>query len=157
MCIKRPHRTVHMASALFVATTLALFLPGCGGQGEAPEKTTAVTDEDVKKETTEALQTTQTFLAQQKEEYEKQMGAKLDEFEGRIEDLRAKAEAETAEAKTELKEALEELNRKQEAAEKELDKLEAAAIEGWEKMKEGTDSAIEELEKAYERVVARFQ
>ena len=156
MVLQRSHKTARKTPGLFMAVAVAILLTACGSQNDTPEKKAAVTGEDVKQETKEAVQTTQAFLVQQKEEYENQIRAKLDEFDARVDELQAKARAEATETKAELKEALEDFRRKREAAQKDLEKLEDAAVEGWEQMKAGMANAMEELEQAYERAVSHL-
>ncbi|MGA9236845.1 MAG: hypothetical protein WBV91_18620, partial [Desulfobacterales bacterium] len=68
-----------------IAITLTVFfllgfLAACGDQKEAEKSQTEVTSEDVKKEAKEAMQTAKEYTLQQKEEYQKQMEAKLQEI-----------------------------------------------------------------------------
>ena len=156
MVLQRNHKTVRKASGVLTVATVAILLAACGSQSDTAEKKTEVTGEDVTRETTEAVQTTQAFLAQQKEEYEKQVRAKLDELDAQVDELQTKAKIEATETKAELKEALEDFRRKREAAQKDLEKLEDAAVEGWEQMKAGMANAMEELEQAYEKAASHL-
>lgn len=156
MFLQRNRKTVRKAPGVLMVAAVAILLAACGSQSDTAEKKTEVTGEDVTRETTEAVQTTQAFLAQQKEEYEKQVRAKLDELDAQVDELQAKAKAEATETKVELKEALEDFRRKREAAQKDLEKLEDAAVEGWEQMKAGMANAMEELERAYEKAASHL-
>lgn len=159
MRMKRRGTMFNKWCTLFLVTALAIFLPGCGGSGEGntPEKTTEVTREDVKQESTEALRTTQAFVVQRKEEYEKRIEAELDEFGSRIEQLKAKAQDAETEAKKEVNNAIEELRRKEKAIRNNLEQLKDQGAETWKEMKASIDGALEDLERSYERALARLQ
>lgn len=156
MFLQRNRKTVRKAPGVLMVAAVAILLAACGSQSDTAEKKTEVTGEDVTRETTEAVQTTQAFLAQQKEEYEKQVRTKLDELDAQVDELQARAKTEAIETKAELKEALEDFGRKREAAQKDLEKLEDAAVEGWEHMKAGMANAMEELEQAYEKAASHL-
>lgn len=156
MVLQRNHKTVRKTPGLLMAAAVAILLAACGGQSDTTEKKAAVTGEDVKRETKEGVETTQAYLIEQKEEYENQVRAKLDELDARMEELQAQAKATVAQTGADLKDALEDFRRKRDAAQKDLEKLEDAAVEGWELMKAGMDNALEEVEQAYEKAASHL-
>jgi TolA-binding protein len=137
------------------------FLFACSDQKKSEKPKTKATHEDVKKDTNEAMNTVQNYTQQKKEEYLRQMNAKLEELENKIKELQNKAESKTSglkeESKAKFNQSMEALNKeKQEAAEK-LEELKSASGETWNDIKSGADSAMDQLSKTYEKVRSDFE
>jgi uncharacterized protein HemX len=130
------------SGALLLASALILALSICGigrvsAQQQSKERRGAKTES--------------------KEEYEKKIQAKLDKLDRQIEALKAKAAAEGAQAQRQLKTQLKELDRQHQAAARQLDEVRAEGEETWQKMKPKVDAALDELEKAYQKVASYFR
>jgi len=139
--------------------SLAL-LSACSGENKADKSETDVTYSDVKKGTKEAMETAKDYTQKQKEEYLRQMNAKLEEFEKEIQDLQEKASSKASELKEASKEkfnqSMEALTEKKEAAAEKLEELKNASAEKWDDVKAGVDSAMDELDKTFEQIRSKF-
>jgi chromosome segregation ATPase len=82
--------------------------------------------------------------------------ARVNEYKARIELLRAQAQRITAEAKAEYVEILEDLNAKRQAIEFRLTKLAGSGEGAWSELREGIESAIDELADALDRASNQF-
>jgi len=141
--------------------SVSLFSSACGKQESSVDEQTQAPPEGsiekVKEETKEALEAAKTYTLQQKQEYQKKMEAKLDEFDITIAQLKARAETATDEAKVKLDEQVQELQRKQEDARKKLDELKSAGADAWENLKSEMDAAIEDLANFIDELLPSFE
>ena len=125
---------------------------------ETPEELkTDVTTEEVKKEAGEALEATEAYLDQKKIEYIKQVEIKVEEVEGKIIALENQLKKETAETKEELNKEIQRLKKKQEELQKKIDELKSSSAKAWEELKTGIDTALDDLEKSYDKALAHFK
>ncbi len=94
-----------------------------------------------------------------KEDYEKEIEAKLDELGKDIDKLGDKADELGGEAETEIDQAIDkaDLEEKREAAENKLEELKSASAETWEDVKPEVDKAVDEFENAYQQVASYFK
>lgn len=149
--------TLLIVLTVFIAM---VFLVACSRQKEADKSQTKVTSADVKKEAKKAMETTKAYTLQQKEEYEKQIKAKLQKINGEIQQLQSKAQSRATElkekGKAEFAQAMEGLHKKKQAAAEKLNELNSASGKAWEDMKSGMDEAMDELIKAYDRARSHF-
>ena len=140
--------------------SMALFF-ACGDQKDAEKSDTKVTYEDVKKESKEAMETAKEYTQEQKEEYLRQMRAKLDEFNKEIQELQTKAASKAIglkeASKEELSQSMKELAEKKKAAAEKIDELKNASGNAWEDIKTGADLAMDELNKSLEQAVSHFK
>lgn len=83
--------------------------------------------------------------------------AKLTEWNGKLSDLRQKAEVLSGEAKDQANQALDSLRDKYATAAQKLDALKKSAREAWPEAKAGLDAAIADLEQAYNNAKAKFE
>ena len=150
--------------ALFMMLTAffgLVFLVACGDQKKAEKSETAVTSMDVKKEVKEAVETAKSYTQQQKEEYLRQIDAKIKEFDREMQELLAKAQSGATDLKEEGKaqfdQSMEELRNKKEAATKKLNEINSASGEAWKDIKSGMESAMDELSKAFDRARSHFK
>lgn len=134
---------------LFSACTEKKEAPGGG-----PD---TVTSQDVKEETREAMETAAAYTQEQKEQFERQVQGKLDEFEDKLAELKAEAEKMNTEARAGLNQEIEELRAKREALQDDLRKLRSESGKAWSDVRSGTQSAMEELEKAFDKAMSRFK
>lgn len=137
-----------------------VFMVACSDQTDSVQSGKKVTAGDVKKEAQEALESAKTYTLQQKEAYQKQVEAKLQEYNRKIQDLQKKASSSasdlTAEGKEKLDQVIENLKKKKQAAGEKLNELKSDSSKAWEAAKSGVDQALHELDKAYERVRSQF-
>jgi ABC-type glycerol-3-phosphate transport system substrate-binding protein len=142
---------------ILVAFLSICFLAACGDRKESAKSEIGVTSEDVKKEAAEAVETTMAYTEHQKEKYQKQIEAKFEEYDQKIDELKVRAEGLQGEAKEELRQKIEELRKRRDATYNTLDELKSASGRAWDDMKSGMDTAMDELDEAYERALSRFR
>lgn len=128
----------------FAAGTLLVFgLSACADSN----RTTA---DDVKRESSEAAQTTGEYLKQQQQDFEARMDRRIAEIDRKLEELQAKSEKAGTKAKADLKEQMQELNGERRDLGDKLadmkDKAASATKEAWLDMKQGVESAADKLE-----------
>ena len=105
----------------------------------------------------DAIQATDDFLTQSKDEGVKAAQEKLDEIEKNWQDLLAKAEPATSEAKVDLQKAKEQMDTALADAKVKLMKAKAASEDGWKQdAKPALDAALQRAQKLYEDALARF-
>jgi hypothetical protein len=105
----------------------------------------------------DAIQATDDFLTQSKDEGVKVAQEKLDEIEKNWQDLLAKAEPATSEAKVDLQKAKEQMDTALADAKVKLMKAKAASEDGWKQdAKPALDAALQKAQKLYEDTLARF-
>jgi chromosome segregation ATPase len=92
-----------------------------------------------------------------KEQYQKRIQGKLDELGRQISTLETKEETQADQARRELRRQLKELTQQHQATARQYEELKQEGQEAWKKMKPQMDAALDELEKAYERLASRFQ
>ena len=147
-----------MISAAFFGSA---FLLACSDGEKSEKPKVEVTSQDMKNQAKEAMDTAKTYTLQQKEEYQKQIEARLQEIDRQIKDLQTKAQSKVTDLKEESKvqfsQTLEELHNKKQAAADKLAKLESASGKAWEKMKTSVDSAMDDLSKAFDRARSHFE
>jgi TolA-binding protein len=91
-----------------------------------------------------------------KKAYQEKLEAQLKEWSSKMEELKAKAQKATADAKVELEKQIETLRGKQEALQQKLKQIKEAGAEAWEKLKAEADKAVGEAKSLWEKVKARF-
>jgi len=140
---------------------LAVFVPlffmtSCSK--ETHEKAeTHVSSGDVKRERGEALETTKTYLAQQKEKYQKDAESTLNDLNDKIKGLQSKAEQAGTDTKAKYNEIIKGLRKKQEEAQNKLNDLKSKSADAWEDIKSGMDAALENLKNSYNDAVSHFK
>jgi DNA repair exonuclease SbcCD ATPase subunit len=124
---------------------------------ETQSKKAKVTSEDVKKEATEALDTTLAFTKQQKEYYVKRIETKITEYDEKLDELKKKAAMMTAEAQEELNEKIAKLQTQQKTVINQLEDMKSASGGAWHDLKDGLDSSIDEMDKSFKKALSRFK
>jgi chromosome segregation ATPase len=152
---------------MFIMVFVVAFLVACGGSEEqanqqpAAEKPSAeehaVTSQDVKEEVAEAARTTTDYAEAKKEEYQKDIEAKLDKYQQEIYKIAVGSRAMAYDAKVAVDERLQVLIDKKEAAQKKLAELQSASRKAWEDLEAGMDAAMVELESAFEEASSHFE
>jgi len=137
------------------------FLFACGDQNETEKSGAKGTYEDVKKESEKAMESTTDYTHEKKEEYVRQMEAKLEEFDKEMKEFQAKVESRAAELKEESKaefnQSMEALGKKKQAADEKIEELKSAGSDAWDDLKVGVDSAMDELARTLDRVRSYFE
>jgi Na+-transporting methylmalonyl-CoA/oxaloacetate decarboxylase gamma subunit len=72
-----------------LACLAMILVAACGKKEEPPQVKKPVTEEKVRKEVKEAIQTAMAYTEQQKEEYQKTINAQLDEMQKKLLELQA--------------------------------------------------------------------
>lgn len=104
-----------------------------------------------------AIQATSDYLTQSKDEGVKAAQEELDEIEKNWQDLLARADPATSEAKVELQEAREQMAMALADAKVKLMKAKAASEESWKQdAKPALEDALQKIKKLYEDTSARF-
>src|SRR3972149_2214110 len=134
------------------------FMTSCNNSKKTPEKIeTKASPEDVKRETGEALETTKTYLKQEKEKYQKDAESTLNDLNDKIKGLQSKAEQAGTDIKAKYNEIIEGLRKKQGEAQNKLNDLKSKSADAWEDIKSGMDAALENLKKSYNDAVSHFK
>lgn len=133
-----------------------LLFPYGDKPGSAQDET-ATTSKDVKEEAKEAADTAITYTQEQKGAYKKYIESKLKEYEQKLDELKAKGQKLTGDAKADLDQKLETLRKNRDAAYEKLETLKSKSGKAWEEIKSGIDSAMVELKKAYHKVISYFE
>lgn len=133
-----------------------VFSAGCSNQNQSVQERTDTSAEDVRREAKEALETAAVYTQEQQQKYQEEIRTQLDEFDNRLEELKAKAESAREEAKVKLNNQSETLEQKREKAAQRLEKLTSSRDEAWAELKDGMDKAMADLQQSYERVLAEF-
>ena len=137
------------------------FLAACQNGGEQAteqrqtEEKTAVTSEEVKQETQEALATAQQYARQQKEVYQQQMQRQLEELNTQMAALKEQAEQVGEQTRKDLQKLRQDIQQKEETAQKKLADLQSANVETWKEMKAAVDAAMQDLQKSYDEFRSR--
>lgn len=92
-----------------------------------------------------------------KEDYQQQLTARLDQMDAEIKALQARAEVAKADANVEAKSQIDDLQDKRDKARKKLEQLRGSADEAWDDIKAGADSAWENLNTAFKNARKRFE
>ena len=129
-------------SCLFVV--LSLLLIPCG-----PENSSAAVQKD--------QPTAAEKGRQQRDEYVKKVNDQIDQLDKKIGQLKVQAEKLGREQKKELDKNIADLEEKRRIAAQKLDKLKSASAGAWEDIKKGTQAALDDLQRTYERVANRLK
>lgn len=89
--------------------------------------------------------------------YAQKLKAKLDEWNGELNKLSAKASSAEADAKLKYQEVIDDLKKQRDEAQEQLDKLQSASEDAWQDMKEDLESAWGQIGKAFNDAVDRFK
>ncbi|WP_414578728.1 hypothetical protein [Anabaena sp. CCY 9402-a] len=92
-----------------------------------------------------------------KNAYQGEMEAKLQEWGAKLDAMRTKADQTSADAKAELDKQIKELTTKREAMQQKLTELKASSDDAWESLKAGTQSAWNDLSASFEEAASKFK
>jgi DNA anti-recombination protein RmuC len=135
-----------------VLVALVGFLAACGEQ-ENTGKKTAIPGRQVVKVTQNAYSTLEMYVQQQRETYQNKVTAQLERLTRRIEKLQARTEKLEAQLKSKLRGLIGSLKSKRDAASLKLEKMKAETDQNWEMLKGELDSALDDMERDYDKVL----
>jgi TolA-binding protein len=115
-----------------------------------------VTSEDVRRDAGQAVNTAAAFSQQTKEEFQKNLDARLKEMDAEIAKLREKRRDLKDEAKANWDQKMAELETKREAASAKLADVGHSSAEAWEDVQKGAQSAWDELDTAFRDASREF-
>ena len=116
----------------------------------------SVSGQEVKARYKDAAAATKTYLAENKDEFVATMERKLRQLDDKITTLGKKSEVYKDEAKVQADQSLETVRDQRKTVAQQFDKLKASSAEAWKEVKVGFNSAMDELEKAYENAKAKL-
>ena len=121
--------------------------------GRTPGK---VTSEDVRRDAGQAVDTAAEFSQQTKEEFQKNLDARLKNMDAEIAKLREKGRDLKDKAKADWDQKMAELETKREAASAKLAEVGHSSAEAWKDVQQGAQSAWDELDKAFRDASREF-
>jgi TolA-binding protein len=124
---------------------------GCSEQKKPANKKQNVTTEDITKEVQDVVETASAFTEQQRQEYQRQIEAKLKEYDQKVNTMITQIENMKESASEDLKGEIDTLSNKKEEVAKKIDAIKVASGAAWDELKVGIDNALAELEKALEQ------
>lgn len=137
----------------FVAAGL-FFLCQSAGLAADDKKVTAG---DVKEQVQKTVKTAGEYAAEKRDEYQKLMEAKINEWSARIAELEAAAKKAQAETREKAELQIQELKKKKAALEEKLKELKQSSAGAWNDVKAGLEKAVDALKKAYDQALSNFK
>ena len=157
----------HFGFRVIIAlAVLSLLVTACSDQKPAVEKTApervkvenlATTPEDIKKEAGDLAKTAMAYTEEQKALYQKKIQEKMAQYSRKFSELEAKLALMNEQAKADLAEEMENLNQKKTEMGLKVRELQAVSGEAYKDLKDGLDRAIDEMDKAYDQALKRFE
>jgi len=144
-----------MLGALGVLLSLAMACSG-GGSNQAQDETTT-TEENVGDAMEDAAETSGASLEDAELEFGSAVKAKLTDIQAGIDDLKAKASEYGDDAVQEANQVLQGLSEKRQAIEGDLEGLKDESGEAMEQMRSAIETAVAELERAYQDARAQLE
>lgn len=117
----------------------------------------ATTSEEVSTKTKEAAAAAADYTKEQKDQFQKDMEAKLADIKKEIAELSEKAAKKTGETKNEMRAQVKALETRQEVLKKDLAKLKKSSGNAWVEMKTGVSKAWDNLTESYDKAKAEFK
>ena len=115
-----------------------------------------VTSEDVRRDAGQAATTAAEYSQQTKEEFQKNLDARLNELDAKIAKLREKGRDLKDEAKVNWDRKMTELETKRDAARAKLNEVGRSSAEAWKDVQKGAQSAWDELDKSFREASREF-
>ena len=137
---------------------LAAALAACDkNKDDSPAQAEPSAVDQVKQQAKEAVNSTKEFVVQQKEQLQKSLSSKLDEFDRKLDELKGKSSQVSEKTKNELRDTLSQLQQKKEIAAKKLEQLKSSGAGAWQEIKAGAEKAFAELDQAFKDASAHFR
>jgi TolA-binding protein len=146
----------YFAVALALVVLTVVFAAGCGEKEEGASRD-EVSSEQVKQEAKESMEAAKTYTLEHKDQYVADLEEQLEQYQGKIEELRKKAQLAGQDTKASLEEKIQALEKQQESVRERLAELKSASGNAWTDLKAGTDSVMSDLRKTYEKIVAEYK
>ena len=155
----------HGSLIIIAAAAIGFFISACSEQKPTAEKVTperakienlATTPQDIKKEAKDLAKTTMAYTEEQKDLYMEKLKEKMAQYNRNLVEYRAKLAMMNEQAKADLAEEIDNLSSKKVEMESKIRELQAASGEAFEDLKDGLDNAMDEMDKAYEQAMKRF-
>ena len=108
-----------------------------------------VTSEDVRRDAGQAVKTAVDYSQQAKEDFQKNLDARLNELDAKIAKLREKGRNLKDKAKADWDQKMAELETKRDATRAKLAEVGHASAEAWKDVQKGVKSAYDELNKSF--------
>ena len=141
----------------FCVVMLAGFVAAVGCERKPADRTPGrVTSDDVRRDAGQAVNTAVEFSQQTKEEFQKNLDARLKNMDAEIAKLREKGRDLKDEAKTNWDRKLADLETKRDAARAKLAEVGHSSAEAWKDVQKGAQSAWDELDKAFRDASREF-
>jgi hypothetical protein len=115
-----------------------------------------VTSADVRRDADQAVKTAEQYSQQTKDEFQKKLGAQLDELDAKIVELRAKGSGLKDKAKANWDQKMAELETKRKTANAKLAEVRAASAEAWKDVQKGAQAAYDDLDNAFRDAWKKF-
>jgi hypothetical protein len=115
-----------------------------------------VTSEDVRRDASQAVKSAAEYSPQTKEEFQKNLDARLNELDAKIVKLREKGRDLKDEAKANWDRKMAELETKREAVSAKLAEVGHSSAEAWKDVRKGAQSAYDDLDKAFRDASKEF-
>jgi hypothetical protein len=112
--------------------------------------------ERLKRGTSETLSAAGAIASETKEQAEKRLKKELNRLGTNVDELKAKAAHAGAAAKARMQAQIPDLTAKRDELEKKLEDLKTRSGAAWDEMATGTESALHELRKSYEKAKSHF-
>jgi TolA-binding protein len=138
--------------SLAVGLSLLLWLGGASGSRAMSAQESAT-----KQGTKHGVPATKAEAGREKKAYQKKAQERLDQLDKQIDELKAKAQKAGENSKKQLDKSIADLQPKERAAEKSLKELREASWNTWQDAKTQFNTAVNFLQKAYDRAVAELK
>ena len=115
-----------------------------------------VTSEDVRRDAGQAVNTAVEFSQQAKEDFQKNLNARLKNMDAEIAKLREKGRDRKDEAKVKWDQKLADLKTKRDVARAKLAEVAQSSAAAWKDVQQGAQSAWDELDKAFQDASHEF-
>ena len=106
--------------------------------------------------TSETLEAAASIASETKAQAQKRLEKEMKRMDSNLDDLRTRAEKAGADAKARIMEELPKLDQRKRELEDKLDDLKTRSGKAWDEMATGTESALHELRKSFEKAKSHF-
>ncbi|UVT17367.1 MAG: hypothetical protein H8K04_07455 [Nitrospira sp.] len=122
-------------------------IPVSGMAAESPANT-----EKIAKEAQETIEATKQYTAQQKEAFQRKAHEELAIIQREIIGLRGRITDASESTRAELQKAIHELEKKKDGVKERLDELRSATDAKWHEVREGMNTALNDLKHSYQKL-----
>ncbi len=112
--------------------------------------------EKVVKEAQETIEATKQYTVEQKQAFERKTQEELTTLQRQIVELREKVTHASESTRTELQQSIKELEKKKDGVRKKVEELKGATDAKWHEVREGMNTALNELKQSYRNVLSHI-